>query len=77
MVTMCEECDHSLVGDEVEHLYEGKSYCKDYYKAIKAAMHKKPKPAEKTQRILGVTVDYNPAGYGSLVINNLAIMLAR
>jgi hypothetical protein len=33
----CETCGHELVGDEVEHLYKGKSYCEDCYKAVKAA----------------------------------------
>jgi hypothetical protein len=37
MITTCGECDHVLVEDEAEYLYEGKSYCEDCYKAIKAA----------------------------------------
>ena len=28
-------CDHILVGDEVEYLYKGKSYCDDCYGAVK------------------------------------------
>ena len=31
----CVECDHLLVGVEVEYLYKGKSYCDDCYRAIK------------------------------------------
>lgn len=34
MITRCEECDHVLAGDEVEHIYKGKSYCEDCYKAV-------------------------------------------
>ncbi|HEX5979195.1 MAG TPA: hypothetical protein VFY68_18070, partial [Nitrososphaeraceae archaeon] len=37
MLMKCVECDHVLVGDEVEYLYKGKSYCDDCYKAIKKA----------------------------------------
>jgi hypothetical protein len=33
---MGEECDHVLVGDEVEHIYKGKSYCEDCYKMIRS-----------------------------------------
>jgi hypothetical protein len=29
------ECDHLLVGDEVEYLSKGKSYCDDCYRAVK------------------------------------------
>ena len=36
MITRCEDCDHALLGDEVEHLYKGKSYCDDCYKVVKA-----------------------------------------
>ena len=31
----CVECDHLLVGDKVEYLYKGKSYCDDCYRSIK------------------------------------------
>ena len=31
MIIRCEECDHELVGDDVEHLYKCKSYCDDCY----------------------------------------------
>jgi hypothetical protein len=37
MLSKCVECDHLLVGDEVEYLYKGKSYCGDCYKAVKKA----------------------------------------
>ena len=37
MLSKCVECDHLLVGDEVEYLYKGKSYCDDCYRAIKKA----------------------------------------
>ena len=36
MIIRCVECDHELVGDEVEYLYKGKSYCEDCYKMVKA-----------------------------------------
>jgi hypothetical protein len=29
--------NHLLVGDEVEYLYKGKSYCDDCYRAVKKA----------------------------------------
>jgi hypothetical protein len=35
MPSRCVECDHLLVGDEVEYLYRGKSYCGDCYRAAK------------------------------------------
>jgi hypothetical protein len=38
MITRCEECDHVLGGDEVEHLYKGRSYCEDCYKVVKATV---------------------------------------
>jgi hypothetical protein len=37
MIIKCEECDHKLVGDEVEYFYKGKSYCEDCYRAVKKA----------------------------------------
>jgi hypothetical protein len=37
MLSKCVECDHLLVGDEVEYLYKGKSYCDDCYRAVKKA----------------------------------------
>jgi hypothetical protein len=37
MPSKCVECDHLLVGDEVEYLYKGKSYCEDCYRAAKKA----------------------------------------
>ena len=37
MIIRCEECNHKLVGDEVEYLYNGKSYCYNCYNMIKAA----------------------------------------
>lgn len=39
-----EECDHELVGDEVEHLVKGKSYCEDCHKAVKSAKAVNEKP---------------------------------
>jgi hypothetical protein len=38
MPSKCVECDHLLVGDEVEYLYKGKSYCEDCYRAVKNAV---------------------------------------
>ena len=38
MLSKCVECDHLLVGDEVEHLYKGRSYCDDCYRAINKAV---------------------------------------
>lgn len=35
MIVRCEECNHILAEDEVEHLYKGKSYCEDCYKMVK------------------------------------------
>jgi hypothetical protein len=35
MPSKCVECDHLLVGDEVEYLYKGKAYCDDCYRAVK------------------------------------------
>jgi hypothetical protein len=35
MLSKCMECDHLLVGDEVEYLYKGKSYCDDCYRSVK------------------------------------------
>lgn len=35
MLIKCAECNHLLVGDEVEYLYKGKSYCDDCYRAVK------------------------------------------
>jgi hypothetical protein len=35
MLIRCVECDRLLVGDEVEYLYQGKSYCEDCYRAVK------------------------------------------
>ena len=35
MLSKCIECDHLLVGDEVEYLYKGMSYFEDCYEAIK------------------------------------------
>jgi hypothetical protein len=37
MIIRCEECNHKLVGDEVEYLYNEKSYCYNCYNMIKAA----------------------------------------
>ena len=34
----CVECDHLLVGDEVEYLYKGKSCCDDCYRAVKKSV---------------------------------------
>ena len=36
MTIRCEECNHKLV-DEVENLYNGKSYCDNCYNKIKSA----------------------------------------
>jgi hypothetical protein len=36
MITRYEECDHVLVGDEVEHIYKGKSYCEDCYRTVRS-----------------------------------------
>jgi hypothetical protein len=36
MIIRCVECDHVLVGDDVEHLYKGKSYREDCYKMVEA-----------------------------------------
>ena len=38
MRTRCVECDHLLVGDEVEYRYKGKSYCDDCYRMVKKAI---------------------------------------
>jgi hypothetical protein len=38
MLSKCVECEHLLVGDEVEYLYKGKSYCDDCYKAVKKSV---------------------------------------
>jgi hypothetical protein len=51
------ECDHLLVGDEVEYLYRGKSNCGDCYRAAKKL--------ETKQRItsyekLGLRTTYEP-----------------
>ena len=38
MLSKCVECDHLLVGDEVEYRYKGKSYCDDCYRMVKKAV---------------------------------------
>jgi hypothetical protein len=35
MITRCEECDHVHVGDEVVHIYKGKSYCEECYRMVR------------------------------------------
>ena len=35
MLDICVECDHIL--EDEEHIYRGKSYCDDCYKAVKKA----------------------------------------
>jgi hypothetical protein len=37
MPNRCVECDHLLIGDDVEYLYKGKSYCDDCYRMVKKA----------------------------------------
>ena len=37
MPSKCVECDHLLIGDEVEYLYKGKSYCDDCHRAVMKA----------------------------------------
>jgi hypothetical protein len=37
MIIRCEECDHVLAGDEVEHRYTGRSLCDDCYKSVKSS----------------------------------------
>jgi hypothetical protein len=38
MPSKCVECDHLLVGDEVEYLYKGKSYCDDCLNSLLAGL---------------------------------------
>jgi hypothetical protein len=40
LIIKCEECDHVLVGDEVEYLYKCNSYCEDCYKTVKGGEDK-------------------------------------
>jgi hypothetical protein len=34
LLIKCVQCDHLLVGDEVEYLRKGKSYCEDCYRYL-------------------------------------------
>jgi hypothetical protein len=43
MPNRCVECDHLFVGDDVEYLYKGKSYCDDCYRMVKSAETKTDK----------------------------------